>query len=228
MIVLALAGLAKAETDTQPKDKTPPEIKSIDVKKGDQWVYEVRDSLTNEVKLSVSFTIADVSDTELDVRLRSKVVATNVEVSVLETYDRWWRKTEGPRATFKSNSPSFGIPEKLAVGQEWSYNYEQHGTHPPIAVFKWAGHGEVVAWEKIALTSGESYDAFKIEFHEASASSKFIDAGGPTKRFESTVFEWYAPSVNRYVKRTVESRQNGKIYDAATEQLIGYSRRDAD
>ena len=39
---------------------------------------------------------------------------------------------------------------------------------------------------------------------------------------EYKTVEWYAPSVNRYVKRTWEYRQNGKLVDGTVEFLTIY------
>jgi hypothetical protein len=47
------------------------------------------------------------------------------------------------------------------------------------------------------------------------------------RKTDTTVVEWYAPSVNRYVKRTYDSRQNGKAFDSYQEVLTNYSRRES-
>jgi hypothetical protein len=143
---------------------------------------------------------------------------------VLQIFDRQWRQTEGPKFTFKKYQATWGIPEGVAVGKEWSYNYEARNLETS-ARSQWTGHGEVTAWEKVTLPSGQSYDAFKIEFHEAwmRTSSNQAEGSPPNVRLEVNVTEWYAPSVNRYVKRSFESLQNGRTVDASNEVLIGYS-----
>ncbi len=226
LIVCAAFFACGASAQTEPAKKEPPapEATSIDVKKGDQWVYEFRDGLTDSLRLTISYTVSGLSDDEIDVRVRSKSPTTNAEGVVLQIYDRQWRQTESPKFTFKKSQESWGIPEGVAVGKEWSYNYEALGVDTS-AHSNWAGHGDVTAWEKVTLPSGQSYDAFKIEFHEALARTSNIQTeGAPSKaKLEVNVTEWYAPSVNRYVKRTFESLQNGRTLDAGAEVLIGYS-----
>jgi hypothetical protein len=169
-LLLLGAGHGYAQTDTTPKEKTPPAIKSIDVRKGDQWVYELRDELTDELKFTMSYAMSDLADNEIDIRVKTKAVATNAEGAYLEVFDRRWRKTEGTKFSFKKYQESWGVPDDLAVGKDWSYEYEMHVVGS-VVNFKWAGHGEVVAWEKVTLPSGQSFDAFKIEYHEAISRS---------------------------------------------------------
>jgi hypothetical protein len=226
-------GVAHAEAETQTKvesakDPTPPVIKSVDVKRGDQWGYEYRDELTDETKYTISYVVSDLTDNEIDVRVKSR--GANGENTTLEIYDRRWRKTEGPRFKFKDNLASTGVPDDPKVGKDWSYDYETHLVDS-LAFTKWAGHGEVVAWENVTLPSGKSFDAYKIEFHEATTPHaanqiQIVSAATPSnRRTEVTITEWYAPSVNRYVKRSIETRENGKIMDSTSEVLVSYSRR---
>jgi hypothetical protein len=233
LVISACAAHAQAQTQPDAASTAPPAVKSIDVKKGDQWTYEYRDELTGEIKYTVSYVVSDLTDDEIDVRFKSKATSSNAEITVLETYDRWWRKTEAPKYTFKKSLESTGIPDNLTVGKEWSYDYEAHSVDSPVN-FKWAGHGEVVAWEKVTLPSGKAFDAYKIEYHEATTHAasnqiQIVSAATPGERkSETTIVEWYAPSVNRFVKRSYESRQNGKMMDSGSEVLTAYSRREGE
>jgi hypothetical protein len=87
----------------------------------------------------------------------------------------------------------------------------------PPSDFKYSGDGNVLGWERVTLRSGLAYDAFKIEFKEA--MSPLVNG----KKTESLVTEWYAPLVNRYVKRLYETRQNSKLLDSGLEYLFDYT-----
>ena len=232
--ILMLAATAQANAQSEPVSNSPPAVKSIDVKKGDQWVYETRDELTGRLKFTTSAVVSDVTDSEIDVRVTNKATSTNAaETTYLEVFDRRWRKTEGPKYTFKKSQEFWGVPDDIAVGREWTYSYEERSVSSPQN-FKWAGHGEVVAWEKVSLPSGQSFDAFKIEYHEATTRNAnnqieiVTEATPGNLRAEMTVVEWYAPLVNRYVKRTYDVRQNGKLLNSGSEMLTLYSRRGPD
>jgi hypothetical protein len=227
-----LVGAVQSQAQTEPAKDKAPDVKSIDVKKGDQWVYTARDELTGEVKATVSHVVSDVADNEIDVRVISKA-PSGAEGTFLETYDRRWRKTEGAKFKFSKGQEFWGVPEDIAVGKEWSYSYEMRSLAGPLN-FKWAGHGEVTAWEKVLLPSGQSFDAYKIEFHEATSRNagsqiEIVTEATPANlNVQSSVVEWYAPSVNRYVKRTFEYRQKGKLLTAESETLTKYARRESE
>jgi hypothetical protein len=84
------------------------------------------------------------------------------------------------------------------------------------------------------LPSGQSFDAYKIEFHEATSRNagsqiEIVTEATPANlNVQSSVVEWYAPSVNRYVKRTFEYRQKGKLLTAESETLTKYARRESE
>jgi hypothetical protein len=221
-----------SQAQSAPKSDAPAAVQTIDVKKGDQWVYKVRDDITGTVKFTSTFAVTAVTDSEIDVRHQTKVGTNGQESSALEVYDRHWRMIEGPRGTYKSYSSNSGIAEELVVGKQWTYSYE----HTPASgktVWTWTGHAEVQAMETVTLPSGESFDAFRIEFVETTSKVSnpgILVIGGdnePTKRTDFKTVEWYAPKVNREIKRTYETRQNGKLFDAGSSELISYSRAEA-
>ena len=84
------------------------------------------------------------------------------------------------------------------------------------------GHGEVSKKERIIVSNDVSYDCYRIEFEEASTLAL---ANG---RFKSRVTEWFAPEVNRYVRRDVELRQGSLLVQATSESLSDYVRNQGD
>src|SRR5262245_64510142 len=48
---------------------------------------------------------------------------------------------------------------------------------------------------------------------------------GPNEISKLAFVVWYAPAVSRWVKRTAEWRQEGRVRDSFIEELTGYSRK---
>ena len=84
------------------------------------------------------------------------------------------------------------------------------------------GHGEVSKKERIIAANDVGYDCYRIEFEEASTLAL---ANG---RFESRVTLWFAPEVNRYVRRDVELRQGSLLVESTSESLSDYVRNEGD
>ena len=82
---------------------------------------------------------------------------------------------------------------------------------------RWIGHGEALGTERVDLPNGRTVDALKIEFFERPSVARY--------RFEMHVVEWFAPEINRYVRREIETRQAGEITESTTEILQDYVRR---
>jgi len=77
----------------------------------------------------------------------------------------------------------------------------------------WRGAGV----ERVDLPNGRTVDALKIEFFERPSAMRY--------RFELHVVEWFAPEINRYVRREIESRLAGEVTESTTETLQDYVRR---
>ena len=160
-------------------------------------------------------TVTEVTANEIYVRHRWTAAKTQQESSALVTFDRNWRmKEDGARRDMPPNDAT-GIPDGLAVNKSWNYTRKVTNLSPPQD-FKFTGSGKVAAWEEVTLPNGASYDAYRIEFTEA--ATPVVN----NRKLEFKTVEWYAPSINRYVKRTWESRQNGKLVDEGVELLTIY------
>ena len=103
----------------------------------------------------------------------------------------------------------------MAVGKSWTYTRVNSRVTRPQD-FKFIGTGKVAAWERITLPSGAAYDAYRIDFTETQTPV------ANNRKFEHTVVEWFAPSVNRFVQQTWEARQNGKLSDKTLQFLTEY------
>ncbi len=78
---------------------------------------------------------------------------------------------------------------------------------------------KVVAQEKTTTQAG-TFDTYRIETSVTQVNSK--DA---TKSSRTTIVDWYAPAINRWVKRTFQARWEGRVRDSTVEALTEYSRK---
>ncbi len=220
LIFLVAAPVRAADAGGAPSSAAPDTV-VVDAKKGDQWVYDFRDGLTNELRFTNSIVISAIAENEIDARWRVKNVATSAESSSLVAYDRLWRKKEDQVWSNDPYQENWGIPKEIRVGASWDYSYVATRQNPPAEV-RWTGHAKVAAWERVALLSGVAYDAFRIEYSEA------VSSNGKPSATSANIVEWFAPAANRYVKRETNSYFNGKLYDGSVETLTGYVRHDVD
>jgi hypothetical protein len=90
----------------------------------------------------------------------------------------------------------------------------QNGT-----AFSINGQSKVVGTEKLTTSAG-TFDTFKIE-----TTARQINANDQTKGATVTSTLWYAPSVNRWVRKTYKLQVEGRLRDSQTEELTDYSRK---
>lgn len=212
---ILLSGGAHAVDDKKPSVDIPPSNVKFDVIRGDAWNFEQRDGITDELKSVFTLVVTDVTDKEIDVRTRSKNTSTGAETTFLQTYDRNWHRKDSGNNVYRPGQEEVGIPNDLTVGKTWKFTYEQ-ARISPVNSFKWVGNGKVVDWEKVTLPDGQSYDAFKIQFHQQ------VTPVLNNHKYETDFTQWYAPSVNHFVKTYFESLTNGKVSDAGVEFLKDY------
>jgi hypothetical protein len=161
-------------------------------------------------------TVTEIASSgEISVRNRVTDAKTQQGSTALITYDRNWRLKEDAAWRNAPPNETTGVPDGLALNKTWNYARKAKRLSPPLEV-KFAGSGKVAAWEQVTLPDGASYDAYRIEFTEA------VTPVVNNRKFEYRLVEWYAPSVNHFVKRTYESRQNGKLTDQSVELLTSY------
>jgi uncharacterized protein involved in copper resistance len=106
----------------------------------------------------------------------------------------------------------------LQVGKEW--RFENRATHfqNGTAVSN-TGQSKVVGKESITTSAG-TFDTFKIE-----TTMRQVNSNDQTKAATMTAALWYAPSVNRWVRKTYKLQIEGRLRDSQTEELTDYSRK---
>ena len=188
----------------------------VDAARGDEWIYQARDSLTGDTLSDIEVVVVDSLADKIDVRMRITNPNTGMVRVGAATYDPFWRRAPDSIAPGKGAQDSWGVKPKLQVGDEWSYNFERQLSGGPL-MMDWIGHGEALGVERMELPNGRTVEAMKIEFFERPSVARF--------RFALHVVEWFSPEINRYVRREVESRLAGEITEATTEILQDYIRR---
>ena len=218
-VALLASCAAYADEEAKPSDSKPPATTKVEAARGDRWVYEVRDDITDELKVITDFTVTEVTDTEINTRVRyTNVTNNNSEVTAAQTFDLNWHTKDNGTFVFTPGLEDTGIPADLQIGKTWSFNYELTRVSPPVH-FKFIGKAKVESWDHVVVANGLAFDAFKIVFQ--SSVSPVVN----NRKYETRVEMWYAPAANRYVKRQYESRMNGKLTDASVETLRDYRRR---
>ena len=111
-----------------------------------------------------------------------------------------------------------GIRAPLSVGKTWPI--KSTDTNSTLGVsWKRSGTAKVVAQESVPTRAG-TFDTFKIE-----TSLQVQNANDPTKKMQVVQQSWYAPAINHWVKRSYQSRSEGRVRDKNTVELVEYGRR---
>jgi hypothetical protein len=205
----------------------PPAGVPIDVKRGDEWKYETRDFLTQEIKSKIRYVVADVLPAEIDVRLTYLDARNGRENSFLMQFDHDWQLLESPLLVFKDRTEPTSILEHLEIGKTWSYSYKSVQKTTGTAK-TWYGKAKIVGWEKVILRSNRSFDAFKIERDETDEkpADGAVAPKAPSTANRTQVLRvvWFAPSENGFVREVSQTRVNGRLFDGYEQELLEYRR----
>jgi hypothetical protein len=106
----------------------------------------------------------------------------------------------------------------LQVGLDWRFDSKatnfQSGTAMSVN-----GQSKVIGTEKLTTSAG-TFETFKIE-----TTARQINANDQTKSSTLTATLWYAPTVNRWVRKTYKLQVEGRLRESQTEELTDYSRK---
>ena len=193
-----------------PAQDTQKETASA-VHKGDQWTYNDIDDITGNARAILRFTVTEVSDKEIAVRSvrdrngQSELGLILYDLNWNETTDGDWKKL--PR-------DSTGIELPLAMGKEWHFKHRNQNTKTGV-VINVTTSARVVGQETMKVAS-QQYDTFKIE----SQIHQVLPQSGKSR--DILISTWYAPAINRWVKRSWTLRSNGHIVDQHTHELVEF------
>jgi len=221
--LLAPAGRAAGEEEARPDaPKVAPVVDSIPVKPGDRWTYRWVDDITGEAKSYQTYTLTEIKDGAFSVAVAATPIGQGQPTSGLHVYDESWNLLDDGVWTRKIGDPVSGVRLPLKLGATWDTHFTASRKNPDRDSSIDAT-SVVTGYEEVSFRFGLTYDAFKIETNETIAPAS---GGGPSATLKVTL--WYAPAVNRYVKRIVEARTNDRLQSRIIESLTEYKRRHED
>jgi hypothetical protein len=221
LCLFATAGCAESTGETKTESlKIPPIVESIPVKPGDRWTYRWIDDITGETKSYQTYTLTEIKDGAFSVAITATPVGQGLPTTALHVFDESWGLLDDGVWTRKVGDPVTGVRLPLKVGARWETHFVASRKNPDRESTIDAT-SVVTAFEEVSFRFGLTYDAFKIETNET-----ITTPGGPVATVKVDL--WYAPAVNRYVKRVVEARANDRLQSRSIENLTEYRRRRED
>jgi hypothetical protein len=183
------------------------------VRVGDRWTYETKDAATGDIRRVFTLIVAEITIKEITTRVgfRGKDPPRTM------VFDPQWGLVDDGVVRYRPAS-FLGIRTPLTVGKEW--RSETNGANTQTGNnLRTSTVTRVVAAEQVTTAAG-TFDTFRVEADVAQVNSK--DA---TKASKAKHVFWYAPAINRWVKRTFEVRFEGRVRDSAVDELTEYSRK---
>jgi hypothetical protein len=182
------------------------------VRVGDRWSYDIKDDLTGDLRHSVTVVVVDVSDKEITTR--ASVRGKDRPQTMVFDLD-WGRIDDGG---WKLRPSGIGLKKPLEVGKEWRSDANAMNLQSGVA-FRASGVAKVVKEEQITTPAG-TFDTYQVD-----TTVRLVNTKDQTKSSTWTFVYWYAPAVNRWVKRKTEARYEGRLRDSHVEELTEYSRK---
>ncbi len=175
--------------------------------------YDQTDEITGNLTFTYTDTVASVTDKEITLRLTRR----GDERRGLVVFDKNWNLLDDGVWKMKPRDAGQGIQPPLQVGKEWHVS-ETIQSYKTGEFLNETGKAKVVAQESVNTQAG-TFDTFKIvaELHE-------IPTNDPSKTIQSTITTWYAPAINRWVKRATTVRALGRLRNSLSEELVDYVR----
>jgi hypothetical protein len=182
------------------------------IRVGDRWSYEIKDGFTGDPRPAMTFVVAEANDKEITTRVTIR--GRDRPQTMVHDLD-WGRIDDG---SWKLRPPGIGIKKPLQIGNEW--RSDANGVHLQSGqMFRAEGVAKVVGQEKVTTPAG-TFDTFRVDM-----TVRTINTKDQTRSETWTFVVWYAPAINRWVKKTSEWRSEGRVRDSFSEQLTEYSRR---
>ena len=183
-----------------------------DLRVGDRWSYDVRDETTGDLRRAITYVAIEVTDKEITTRAmeRGKDRPNTV------IFSREWGRIDN--GLWQTRPSGYGIKKPLEVNKEWRNEASTRNLKTGVSL-RVSAAAKVAAQEKITTAAGE-FDTFRIE-----VKVREVNTNDQTKSTAITETTWYAPTVNRWVKRKTETRAEGRLRDSFSEELTEYTRK---
>ena len=183
------------------------------IRVGDRWSYEIKDALTGDLRPATTVVVGDVNAKEITTRVTVRGRDRPPQTMI---YDLDWGRIDD--GAWKLRPPGIGIKKPLQIGKEW--RSDANGLHLQSGMtFRAEGVAKVVGQERITTQAG-TFDTFRVDM-----TVRMINTKDQSRSQTWTFLVWYAPAVNRWVKKTSEWRSEGRVRDSFSEELTEYSRR---
>ena len=183
-----------------------------DVRVGDRWAYELKDAATGDLRHSATIVVVGVTDKEIN----TQISLSGRDKPMTYIYGRDWSRIQDTQWKFQPPEGGFRFP--LKVGAEWrretGARHLSNGTG-----LQGSSLDKVLGEEKVTTPAG-TFDTYKVQ-------RVLQQTGGDnrTRVSVTTATYWYAPAINRWVKRSNEVRSDGRVRDSTVEELTAYSRK---
>jgi len=181
------------------------------IRVGDRWSYDIKDDLTGDLRQAITVIVVEINDKEITTRVTSR--GTNRPQTTVHDVD-WGRIDDG---AWKDRPSGIGIRKPLQIGNEWRSDANAINLQSGVA-FRASGVAKVVGQQQVTTPAG-TFDTFRVDM-----TVRMINTRDQTRSQIWTFVVWYAPAVNRWVRRKAEWRSEGRLRDSFSEELTEYSR----
>jgi len=183
------------------------------IRVGDRWSYNSKDDLTGDLRQAVTIVAAEISQKEITTRV--SVRGKDRPQTVI--FDLDWGRIDDDLWKYRP-SDLLGIKKPLQIGKQW--RTEGNATNLKSGdAFQTSGIGKVAAQEQVTTSAG-TFDTFLVEL-----TVRLVNTLDQTKSTTLNVVTWYAPAINRWVKKKTEVRADGRLRDSNLEELTEFARR---
>jgi hypothetical protein len=181
------------------------------IRVGDRWSYDIKDGFTGDLRDAITIVIVEVNEKEITTR----VTYRGKDRPQTMVYDPDWGRIDD--GVWKLRPSGIGLTKPLEVGKEWRSDANGINLRSGDA-FRTSGVAKVVRKEQVTTPAG-TFDTFRVEM-----TVRMINTRDQTRSQTWTFVVWHAPAVNRWVKRTMEGRFEGRLRDSVSEELTEYLR----
>jgi urease beta subunit len=189
----------------------PPDLAGVLA--GDRWLYDVTDEITGEAKYTSAVVVIDVSEKEILARVSSRGNPRPRQVA----FDHGWSRIDDEVWKF-APSDGTGLRLPLEVGKAWRFENNARNLVNGVTL-RTTGQSKVVDQETTTTGAG-TFQTFKVE-----TTIRYVYSNDATKAATVTSTMWYAPTVNRWVRKTYKLMREGRLRESNTEELTDYSRK---
>jgi hypothetical protein len=182
------------------------------IRVGDRWSYDVKDGFTGDLRDAITIVVVEVNDKEITTRVTHR--GKDRPQTMVFAPD-WGRIDDG---AWRLRPSGIGLAKPLEVGKEWRSDANGINLRSGDA-FRAFGVAKVVGREQVTTPAG-TFDTFRVDM-----TVRTINTKDQTRSQTWTFVVWHAPAVNRWVKRTMEGRFEGRLRDSVSEELTEYLRK---